>query len=38
MVLTSFDVYFVWLCMIYVHMSQKCYLAYFGEDRLATLL
>jgi len=24
MVLTSFNVYFVWLCMIYVHMSQKC--------------
>jgi len=38
MVLTSFNVYFVWLCMFYVYMPQKCYLAFLGEDRLATLL
>ena len=24
--------------MFYVYMPQKCYLAFFGEDRLATLL
>jgi len=38
----------VWLCMFYVYMPQNCYLgflaflgqglAFFGEDRLATLL
>jgi len=42
---TSFNVYFVWLCMFYVYMPQNCYLAFLGqgpaffrEDRLATLL
>jgi len=32
MFLTSFKcLFFVWLCMFYVYMPQKCYLAFLGQ-------